>query len=184
MRFNIHSGKWQILFLLRSIGILILLSTVGLGCSCAPTTAEMERDEATVVFAGKVLAVEKVGLPRPLFTRQFPFIKLWGPHRTKTTFAVSRIWKGSLHERIDISSCIGMMCCLSEFKPGDKFLIYAFGNINDLGIGMCTRIRGLENATEDLEILGVGIQVTQTGSSLGVKKSLWSVIEGVGAFFK
>lgn len=183
MRLNTYFGKYKSLFLIRNIFITILFSTVGLGCSCEPTTPEMERDAATVVFAGKVLAVEKIGMPRPFFTNQFPFIELWGPHKTKNTFEVSRIWKGPLQEKFDITSCVGMMCCLSEFKPGDEFLIYAYGDIKDLGIGMCTRIRGLQNITEDLEVLGEGTQIKLKISSSENRKSFWSVFEGITSFF-
>lgn len=184
MQVSIFLCKRQIVVLLKSIGATIMLSAVAFACSCAPTTIEMERDEATVIFAGKVFAVEKVGLPSPILTREFPFIKLWGPFKRKNTFEVTHIWKGTPQEKFDISSCVGMMCCTDEFKLGDEFLIYAYGNINDLGIGMCTRKQKLENATEDLAILGAGQQISQNTASTKKKSSFWSIVEDITAFFK
>ncbi len=183
MQINIHLCKSWIVFFLKNSCATIMLSTVAFACSCSPITIEMARQDATVIFAGKVLAVEKVGLPRPILTREFPFIELLGPFKRKNTFEVTQIWKGPLQDKFDISSCVGMMCCSDEFKPGDEFLIYAYGDINDLGIGMCTRKRKLENATEDIAVLGVGQQISHGMSSTKKKSSLWSIVEDIATFF-
>ncbi len=181
---NIRFLKNQLVFHLISISLLIFVSSSALACMCAPITPEMAKQEAAVVFAGKVVAVEKIGFPQFIVTKQFPFVKLFGPFRTKTTFAVSQVWKGLPAQKFEITSCIGTMCCLEEFKHGDEVLIYSFGTINELSTGMCTGTKRLEQATKDLQILGKGIQILQNDSSTGIKKTFWSFIQGFAEFFR
>jgi hypothetical protein len=68
---------------------------------------------------------------------------------------VERYWKGVKTQEIDISA-MGVTrggCCDIALSEGHKYLIYVVGKSLSTG---CTRTRPLEQASEDLKILGPG----------------------------
>ncbi len=46
--------------------------------------------------------------------------------------------------------------CEYPFKVGERYLVYAYGDENELGTSTCTRTRKLKKAKEDLKALGEG----------------------------
>ncbi len=106
-------------------------------CSCAssggPATAFHESD---AVFSGTVVDITPSG-----------------NYGQIVTFDVDRTWKGSNEPTISISQ-EGTTCDFS-FSAGQSWLVYAYGK-SSLSTNVCTETKPLENAQQDLSVLGTG----------------------------
>jgi len=135
-------------FTLLGAAFLLLLSfDVAFGCVCVhaenPTpesvraARQKEFDKATVVFSGEVI---KSG-------------------RFKVEFKVDKIWKGdSVNHITMLTGTIDngdgthtSSSCDFSFKLGEKYLIYAYGEFNELKTHECSRSSLLKNAVEEAE---------------------------------
>jgi hypothetical protein len=79
-------------------------------------------------------------------------------------FSVERWWKGSGEEEVFLYTGVsrwpgGYTRIVGEdfkFKVGDEYLVYAFGENENLATTECERTTKLEKADEDLKALGEG----------------------------
>jgi len=139
------------LTLQRTVAAVVVLCVIwpagACACECEPWRGlSKQKERATIVFAGRVVSVEK---PEGRLVT------------TKTTFAVSAIWKGPRHRKFRVSACSGAMCCLDDFVVGQEYLVYAVGSLRKLGTGFCLPTKKLSEAGKDLEFLGRGNQLAQ-----------------------
>lgn len=158
-----------------------LLALTGLGqrafaCTCAPPespTDELER--STAVFAGKVAALEaRSGLVTS------------SADPVRVTFRGYTVWKGPQHDMLTLTTARSSISCGYEFEAGREYLVYAYGEENDLQVSLCSRTRPLTLAAVDLIALGRGrgqaggvlqtykyvtmvAVVTAAGTAVGVK---------------
>ncbi len=138
-------------FTLLGTALLLLLSfDVAFGCVCfqaenpTPESVRAERkkefDKATMVFSGEVVKSD----------------------RFKAEFKVDKIWKGEAVNRITMltgtidngDGTHTSSSCDFSFKLGEKYLIYAYGELDRLKTYECSRSSLLKNAVEEIEGLG------------------------------
>jgi len=97
------------------------------------------KSEAAVVFSGQVIELDD-------FT---------------VKFKIERVWKGAPAEEIVMSTGAGkadggeiiVSDCAYRFRPGEKYLVYAYGSGGKLQTHKCTRTAELERAGEDMAML-------------------------------
>jgi hypothetical protein len=141
MKNNIKSiALATVIYFLLSFGSKPLFA-----CKCACTDSlnlSQAISQSTAVFTGKVInrsenliATEDV--------------------EGDVTFKVAKIWKGSPAKNIVVHVRNG--CCGShEFIVNREYLVYADGSNNKLYESGCSRTILLNDASKDLQILGVG----------------------------
>lgn len=138
-------------------------------CSCAgPQPVETEFHNKTAVFSGKVLKIEDRNLN--LFSKSTA-------DPLTVIFEVNSVWKGPSQSQLIVTTERSTVSCGANLIVGNEYLVYASGNSNKLKTGLCDRTNLLQNAAEDLQILGAGqkpskiVNLEQTGA--GLSKWVW-----------
>lgn len=128
----------------------VLQTPVVFACSCVqPDSPLTSLSEAEAVFAGQVTDID---VPAGItFSSLDP---------VKATFSVSQSWKGSIEKIITVSTPRGSASCGFGFEMGQEYLVYAYGNDNDLQVSLCSRTNLLAQAGDDLSALGQGEIIT------------------------
>lgn len=134
-------------------------------CDGTPTVVE-ELNGATAIFSGKYVGGEyRKGIVNE-FRRMEEEIdgKKIEYEVLVLRFQVKRWWKGNLSSEVilvtdqtrasDGTTSVGD--CGLGFEKGKGYLIYAYGEENELGIDACTRTKRLKRVKQDLKQLGKG----------------------------
>ena len=136
------------IFTLFGAAFLLLLSfDVAFGCVCflaenpTPESVRAARQKefvkATVIFSGEVIKLDEF----------------------KAEFKVDKIWKGDSINRFTMltgtkdngDGTQTSSSCDFSFKLGEKYLIYAYGELDELKTHDCSRSSLLKNAVEEVE---------------------------------
>lgn len=155
-------------FRLPTILVGVLLGMAGflaapgicLACSCAlPPSAEEARSRSTVVFRGRVTALETVRSPS-------------GWQYQRVTLRADTSWQGQVTQQMTIYTGSGGGDCGFPFAQGESYLVYASAvgengpsgsfPAGSLATGICSRTRTIDRAADDLAALGLGTPVAQT----------------------
>jgi hypothetical protein len=145
----------------RRIGLLlaaaVMLAVVGgaqwatQACSCAaPPDPAGARNEASAVFAGRVIGLELI----PHFSED-PTVS-FAIEDLLVRVAVSAVWKGNLETTTSVYTAFTCCVCGYPFEIGETYLIYADVTGDHLHTSVCTRTAKLADAAEDLAFLGPG----------------------------
>ena len=139
--------------------MLVLEATPSLATECwARRSVSKELKNSTLVFSGKAVAEEY----RPIVTPQPGWPE--GGEILVIKFSVGRWWKGSGEGEVFLYTGLsrwpgGYTRSFSEgfnFSVGEEYLVYAFGDVDNLITTACERTTKLEKADEDLKALGEG----------------------------
>jgi len=147
----------------RLTKIFVLITAwIGLGqsavlaCSCFTPPPDELLQDADVVFAGKVIAENKV-------RRWDSWIRLkWSPpfieraedyYESRTTFEVAAVWKGKIFAK---AAVVSGRPCGYYFRNGQEYIVYAKWFDGRLVTGECMGNNKLSDAGEDLATLGSG----------------------------
>ena len=122
-----------------------------------PERVSRELQSSTAVFSGKVIAAEY----RPVknFTEN-----QGGMEELVVIISANRWWKGDGREDVEMYTTFtkapnGMITFMAEdfqFQVGKDYLVYASGNPDRLQTSVCYLTREIEQAAEQLRILGEG----------------------------
>lgn len=113
-------------------------------CSCAILETPAEAFEsATAVFSGTVTAIE--GPSGCVISTADP---------ARVTFQIYEVWKGPEQSVIDITTALMSPSCGYEFAVGQSYLVYAYGEEDNLQVSLCSRTNTLSSAGEDIQALG------------------------------
>jgi hypothetical protein len=127
------------------LAITIWTPSTAHACQCMPPGSPAEAlQEADTVFVGKELT-DRSDESEPFMT-------------DSVVFEVSRVWKGISQSQIIVRTGQGGGDCGLIFGWGGEYLVYAVrqGSKNELYTNICSRTARLENASDDLKVLGVG----------------------------
>jgi hypothetical protein len=105
-----------------------------------PPPPEQARDEATAVFSGEVVDVGVLGETQEYAVR----------------FSVERVWKGVSDTEVTVRTHIDEGICGYPFEDGETYLVYAYGEPDELSTALYHRTRHWHAADEDLNALGPG----------------------------
>jgi flavin-dependent dehydrogenase len=112
-------------------------------CSCIPkddNSIKKQVEEAyktsTAVFVGEVIAIDKE--PDTYFV--------------KIKFKVKKIWSDKSHNEVTVTTGQGGGDCGYNFEIGEKYVVYADGNKDNLKTNICTRT-SLYKSNEDITFL-------------------------------
>lgn len=129
--------------LVVAASIVVLSPSVGLPCSCLPSSAREAFAHATQVFSGHVMAFEDPYAKDVIQDSLSP---------VTITFAVERVWKGDVGSTVRVQTARGGESCGFAFRTGEQYLVYAYNS----GVSLCSRTTELARASEDLGALGTG----------------------------
>ncbi|MEH7238944.1 LPXTG cell wall anchor domain-containing protein [Bacillus sp. JJ1562] len=76
-------------------------------------------------------------------------------------FEVNESWKGANTSQVIVSTARSGASCGYEFELNKEYIVYAYGDKNQLETGYCERTALLSAAGEDLTILGKGKEPTE-----------------------
>lgn len=162
---------WTFLCLLAVSVFSHIFPLTANACSCAESPAVHEElDRSDAVFSGKVLSVKEK--------------KQISGYRSKSVlFEVDRTWKGPETTQIMIATGLGGGDCGYDFKEGREYLIYAHESnmygAKSLASIICSRTSELNDAQEDLSVLGKGHSPTEkvdlTAEQRGIPYVIWIV---------
>ncbi len=128
--------------------VAALSSAPAEACSCRERNGELApaleeaRAEATVVFRGRVSAVD----PFPLLFMS----------RTRVTFEVLDTFKGSASDERVVNGGSGGGDCSIGYQVGEEWLVYAYRHWGLLDTSLCTRTRRVEPGDLELRWLRTG----------------------------
>jgi hypothetical protein len=135
--------------LFKAIGLCLFLMVIFGVCSrevqacakCAIPTFKDANVRANSIFVGKVISVRDAGESK-IFT-----------------FSVSKTWKGSTKKSIKVAVNLNLRS-QPIFEIGKNYLIFAEqGDDRKLYVYRCSRSTEIENAGDDLKLLGKGKKV-------------------------
>ncbi len=138
--------KYVLLLLLAALGTI----QTSYACSCIAPPGPLEAmEDADFVFTGKVESIIPVNdeYSNSLFVK----------------FSIRTQWKGDLSEEVFVKTADNSAACGYNFKRNQSYLVYGYVNEGVMGTSICTRTTSLEQADEDLRILGSGEQVNRSG---------------------
>ncbi|WP_053368054.1 hypothetical protein [Bacillus sp. FJAT-27245] len=143
-------------------------------CSCAgPQPVETALQNKTAVFSGKVLKIED---------RNFNLFTESSAYPLTIIFEVKSVWKGPSQSHMIVTTAKGTASCGANLIEGNDYLVYASGKPDKLETGLCDRTKLLQNAAEDLQILGAGKNpekiVNLESGGAGISK--WLLGSGLG----
>lgn len=145
--------KGVLVLLLLFLIIISLFPRQALACSCAqPESVKGELNRKTAVFSGKV--VELVD------DNKFSYIKS-SADPIEVLFEVNESWKGTNTSQVIVKTARSGASCGYEFELNKEYLVYAYGEIDQLETGFCERTALLSTAGDDLAILGQGKEPTE-----------------------
>ena len=146
--------------LILSLSLLWILTNAepSHACSCRPSPPSVALANSPSVFAGRIISIEYPEVEDP-----------WGRRNGKTEvigFDVSSVWKGPRYKNIYLKSTLHRTDCNFPHwgfyqRSGDELLIYAR---EDFSVFLCSRILTLDEAQEDIDLLGRG-RKPQSGTS-------------------
>ena len=115
-------------------------------CTCALVSTERQIKMSDAVFSGEVVSIE----PGERATDVSP------PSLGRVTFEVEESWKGTLEESVDVYGHGPGASCGIKFDEGKSYLVYArrSGGGGSLQTGLCDSTKPLEQADDDLQLLG------------------------------
>ena len=138
------------------VGVIWLLGTPGpvYACKCAvPGSPSEELEKFSAVFAGRVVSVQHS------FDPDVASVVREAEDRTTVGFAVSAVWKGTVHEDMYVTTPPTGGSCGFTFIEGEEYIVYGHdSNYDDGGytVGICSRTALLGLARTDLEAFGEG----------------------------
>ena len=121
--------------------VVVLCSPArALACSCVAEVPLCQSFwQADVVFAGEVLAFDKID-PKQFFSRRLARVR------------VERVWRGEVAGVVEVSTGAGGGDCGYGFRRGQQYVIYAYkGSQGSLSTNICTPTKLLSRAAADLE---------------------------------
>lgn len=133
------------LALASALGCVLLLSSApALACKCMLPEIAEARDDASALFEGRVVSLERQEDPNSITDR-------------RVTLAVVRSWK-ALHdvERVDVYTNSSTAACGYPFEENTSYLVYARESEGRLHVSLCSRTRPVAEAEKDLVVLGAG----------------------------
>lgn len=145
-------------------------------CSCIePGSVGESLNDAQAVFVGTVVEIEKS--EGSVWSTDDPM---------KVTLAISKFWKGSMGQTVTVTTSRESASCGFPFEEGVEYLVYAYGEMDDLHVGLCGRTTTLLSAGVDLAALGEGTVVaeeeTDSKEAVPVVETVFLIILGVGLF--
>jgi hypothetical protein len=160
------------------VGVALTVSRCAF-CPCVITPGEDPAQPATLVprayetagavFAGRVSRADTVA------TRTFqlgtdstaarPLIVVADTIRYHVV--VAEVWKGGLGREAAVLVTAAYTDCGATLKVGASYLLYAYGRSDALAIDACARVRPLEDALVDRQVLGPGRPSLPLGSRPG-----------------
>jgi hypothetical protein len=115
---------------------LLFSANIASACKCAPPPSVSQSfQSATAVFIGKVETVEEVKFQRVI------------------TLRVIEAFKGVGDKTLVLHTGSGGGDCGYPFVIGQSYLVYASGTSDDLGTNICTRTKGVGEASPELATL-------------------------------
>ena len=126
-------------------------------CSCAESEPPARAFSTTpAVFHATALAsTSSSGYSRSWITELLYGIGIGsGNYGQEIPFEVISSWKGVDKTHVLIHTGFGGGDCGVGFNQGDEYLIYAYGNDDNLETNICTRTRPISRASDDLTYLG------------------------------
>jgi hypothetical protein len=129
---------------------LVLLATTinpdsACACSCASQTVEEAINSSDAIFEGRVVEVQKDADSDSVSTRS-----------NTVRLRVVRSWKGVGEEKLTVRTATNDAGCGYPFRANQSYLVYANSSRAGLRVGLCGRTKPIEQAKEDLDVLGMG----------------------------
>jgi hypothetical protein len=130
--------------------LLVLLLLVGnpigaLACSCAPPGPACQSFWKTdSVFAGEVLAIEQITVPRDMGGSTLNMSQL------VVRFRVNKAYRGFVGSEISVQTGIGGGDCGYHFERGHTYLVYGHIFNGTVHTGICSGTQPIEQATAAL----------------------------------
>jgi hypothetical protein len=123
-----------------ALALAALKPATASACSCMQQTQEDAAQNASAIFEGRVTRIDDpAGEP-------------------KVQFQIVRSFKGPSQESLTASTANSSAACGYGFEQGKSYLVYATqGEGGALEVSLCSRTAPIENATEDLNKLGLGV---------------------------
>lgn len=158
---GLKATRFGLLFIALMLSLVWFLASVeqANACKCAePGSPTEELEKFDAVFSGRVFLV---------LHSYDPAAKSVTPEdRSTIGFAVSTVWKGTVHETMYVTTPPTGGSCGYTFVEGEEYIVYAsdshYGD-DSYTASICSRTALLSEAQADLDALGEG-EAPQSGT--------------------
>jgi hypothetical protein len=129
------------------------------------TLVPRARDEATAIFAGRVVRIDTIEttpspFPPDTITRQLrPRVVTL----LRYAITVERSWKGDMARNAEVVARTWVSSCGRELAQSERYLIYATGPADSLAADGCSRVVPWSRAAAELRVLGRGFAPRRLG---------------------
>lgn len=126
---------------------LVLAPAPARACSCMEIGPEEAVEQSDAIFEGRVVGVS-------------PAQGEIGPGDNEVVLRVVRAWKGvpQDEEQVTVRTASNSAACGYNFEPDRSYLVYASESSDgSLRVSLCSRTQLIEQADEDLQVLGTGV---------------------------
>jgi hypothetical protein len=138
-------------FILATFGMVLTASPARACDFEEPPPPQEALNAATAVFSGEVIEIEPV--------EDDP-----SGQYLAVTFEVDRVWKGVESSPVTVETHQDEGVCGYPFVVGESYLVYAHSNRSPLTTALYHRTTHIDQAEEDLDVLGSGTEITATGT--------------------
>ena len=145
LRGSIVGSLSLLLLMWLTAGCVDGLVTESQACSCLPSDPEVDFAQADVVFSGVMRRSRLLPLPDSGLIRA---------RSSEYEFSVDHVWKGPNVGRLKVQTGPGGGMCGFEFRPHERYLVYAWSRRGVLSTGLCTRTGEMRRRLWDLYVLG------------------------------
>jgi hypothetical protein len=169
--------KTLILSFVLTLICIVMIPSTSFACKCVePLSVEAVLDQSKAVFVGKVMDIK--GHKKNYYNL--------------ILFDVTKTWKGVSESEVLITASQSESECGFNFKEGEEYLVYAnqypseYDEVEHyLSTGICDRTSELNEAEEDLLLLGTGhaptkkVNLENELEAIGETSLVWTY--GIGA---
>lgn len=152
---------------LRLIYVVIFFlanSSLASGCTCTHWARPMEEIKwSDAVFIGTVVAISTDR----------------SKNLNRVEIQVDRSWKGVREPNVSVFTSSSGSSCGIEYHLFEKWLIYAETDQHGLSTHMCSRTRPIEDAKDDLRVLGNKYVYVASTDKLSTPFWLWIILAAV-----
>jgi len=112
-------------------------------CTCVgKLDAAAARDQSDVIFTGKVVSIKKEQLSMKAIKQ------------LDVRFDIDQVWKGKVASELTVKTNLSSDSCGFSFAEGKSYIVYGVSTGTDIQVGLCSRTASLDEADEDIALLG------------------------------
>lgn len=130
--------KKTIYIAIAAIAFTFAAAETSLACSCRASLDSVKKQvskaykQSAAIFSGTVKSIETASNGSEVIVK----------------FSVKDTWKGAIGKEVTVTTALESSMCGYDFEVGREYLVYAYGTVDKLGVGLCSRTTSMPNQSD------------------------------------